>query len=158
MLFFNNKKADMIFSPVNGKCVTLDEVPDKTFSSKMIGDGLAFIYDGNTIYSPCYGEVSMIASTKHAMAIKMKNGAELLLHIGLETVLKKGKGFHILVDLNQRVRQGQKLVVLDRQEFKGLNLITPLLVANTEDYEFDSSISKEVKMGEELFEIKNIGV
>lgn len=158
MTFFNKKKPDMIFSPINGRCVTLDEVPDKTFSSKMIGDGLAFIYDGNTIYSPCYGEVIMIASTKHALAIKMKNGAELLLHIGLETVLKKGKGFRILVDLNQRVRPGQKLVVLDRQEFKGLNLITPLLVANTEDYEFDASISKEVKMGEELFEIKNIGV
>ena len=147
------QKTNHIYSPVDGECVALTDVSDAVFSSRMLGDGVAFIYDGDTIHSPCYGTVTMIAATKHAIGIEMDNGAELLIHIGLETVATKGRGFDILVRVNQKVKPGQKLVAIDRAALRGYDLITPLVVTNTQGFLFDPAVVGAVGVGGDLFSV-----
>lgn len=126
------KKNFNIYSPVLGKSVPLEEVPDKIFSEKMLGDGLAFEFDTNIIFSPCDGEIVMIAPTKHALGIKLSNKIELMIHIGLEAVNLGGAGFEVVVAVGDKVKRGQTLVKLDRQVFEkeGINLITPMVVTS----------------------------
>lgn len=133
MFHFFKKKFD-IYSPVVGKVITLEEVPDKMFSEKLLGDGMAFEFQSNTIYAPCDGKVIMVAPTKHALGIKLPNKSELMIHIGLNTVNFGGKGFTVLVNSGEKIRRGQELVEIDRQFFneQGINLVTPMIVTSGE--------------------------
>lgn len=107
------KKTDDIcklFAPVNGKTIALENVPDKVFASKMMGDGIGFEYEGNTIYAPCDGKITLVANTLHAVGITSENGAEILIHIGLDTVSLNGKGFKKLINQGDKVKKGTPLI------------------------------------------------
>ena len=130
--FLGNKSDMRIYSPVVGKMVKIEEVPDKTFADKLLGDGVAFYTDTDTISSPCSGKVTMIANTKHAIGILSDNGVELLIHIGLETVNLQGEGFEVLVRSNEKVKAGTPLIKVDRKlmESKNINLVIPMVITN----------------------------
>lgn len=147
-LFKKNKKlAGVIMSPVNGKCIDLIEVPDKVFSERMIGDGVAFIPNDDIICSPCIGTVVMIAATSHAIGIKSRE-IEILIHIGLNTVELNGEGLEVLVKKNQRVKLGTPLLRVDRKlmQEKSIDLTTSMIITNSDDFSLEfKNIGQEVE-------------
>lgn len=152
MFNFFKKSTDLeIVAPVDGQCVNLSQVPDKMFSQQMLGNGIAFIYEDEYVSAPCDGIVTMIAKTKHAFGIKSLNGAEILTHIGLNTVSLNGEGFELLIQENQKIKAGDRVLKVNQELFKakGLTLITPVIVTNTDEFEFSNIIQgKAVKKGE----------
>lgn len=120
-----------IKSPLTGKTMPLEEVPDEVFSTKAMGDGIAILPENDIVVSPIDGEVVMIMKeSKHAVAIEHKNGIQIFIHIGLDTVNLNGEGFEILTSLNETVKVGTPLIKFD-QDFlksKGLSTITMVIV------------------------------
>jgi PTS system D-glucosamine-specific IIA component/PTS system glucose-specific IIA component len=119
-------------SPVNGKTISLSEVPDPVFAQKMAGEGLAIMPEDDVIVAPVDGEISLIFNTKHAFAMTLDNGVELLIHIGLETVTLNGEGFDKLVEAGTKVKAGTPIIRVNREfvKSKGLPLITMVLITN----------------------------
>lgn len=135
MVFFNKKIfEENIYSPCIGSCIPLTEVADEVFSEKMMGEGIAFVLEENTVYSPCDGKIMMIAPTKHAFGIKSKSGTEILVHIGLETAELNGEDFNALVNLGDDVKAHAPIinVDLDSVKKKNVDIITPLVITNVD--------------------------
>lgn len=146
MFDFIRKKKDIgLYAPVNGEIVAIEDVPDQVFASKMMGDGLAFEFDDSLVFAPCDGKISMIAQTKHAIGITMKNGIEILIHVGLETVQFQGEGFDVLVKKGQSVKIGEPILQIDRNFFESqeINLITPMIVTNSQNYQIEKKNTKQ---------------
>lgn len=144
--FKKNKKnnATKLVAPVNGKVIDLSEVPDPVFAQKMAGDGVGILANGDTVVAPADGEISLIFKTKHAFAMTLENGIELLVHIGIETVSLNGEGFEQLIEQGTKVKAGTPVIKIDRAfiESKGLSLATPVLITNP-----DNTKSIEAKTG-----------
>ncbi|MBQ8298102.1 MAG: PTS transporter subunit EIIC [Ruminococcus sp.] len=130
-----NKKTVSIASPLNGKAVALEQVPDPVFSEKVLGDGCAVIPADGKIYSPVNGEISSIAETFHAYGFTSEDGLEILVHFGLETVALKGEGFKSHVSVGDKVKVGDLVAEVDIELLKkhNINLITPVLVCDGAD-------------------------
>lgn len=143
------QKDNNIYSPVTGKCVSIEKVPDPVFSSKMMGDGVAFIFEGDTVYAPCDCEIMLIAHTLHAIGLKASNGAEILIHIGLETVNLGGEGFEKLVEIGDRVKKGTPLLKMNRSFMKerNVNLITPMILTNSQNLKYEINQGIDVCSG-----------
>lgn len=126
------QKTNLLYSPVIGKMLSLEEVPDKMFSNKLLGDGVAFELYENNIYAPCNCEVIMIANTKHAIGLKVSKKHEIIIHIGLDTVNYNGKGFELFVKEGEKVKKGQLLIRVNLDFFssKQVNLITPMIITS----------------------------
>lgn len=103
----------MIFSPISGEIIPLSDVQDKTFSDKLIGDGVAIIPSEGKVYAPFDGKITNIFPTKHAIGLKSDEGVELLIHIGLDTVELKGQGFISHVEEGDRVFKNQLIFEMD---------------------------------------------
>lgn len=127
-------KTIQLLSPITGNAVNLSEVPDPVFSEKMMGDGLAIEPSEGVVVSPIDGEIMQVFPTKHAVGIRAKNGAEILIHIGLETVSLKGEGFETHVKQGDMVNAGEKLVTFDTGLIseKAKSTITPVIITNTD--------------------------
>ncbi|MDG4979316.1 beta-glucoside-specific PTS transporter subunit IIABC [Lactococcus lactis] len=125
-----------VFSPISGEVVSINDVPDETFSQKMLGDGVAIIPHNDDIKAPFNGKIISIFPTKHAIGLKSDTGVELLIHVGLDTVELKGEGFKLNVKDGELVVKGQTLMNVDFKllKRKGYNTITPIVVTNTNDY------------------------
>jgi sugar PTS system EIIA component len=125
-----------VHSPLSGKMLSLDEVPDPVFSQKMMGDGIAIDPAEGKVVSPVDGEIVQVFPTKHAVGIKAKNGAELLIHIGLETVSLNGEGFEAHVSEGKKVKAGDPLVTFDMDlvKEKAKSTITPVILTNGDDF------------------------
>lgn len=134
-------KTGTLFAPVNGTCIPLEQVPDPVFAGKVVGDGVAFIYEDDTVCAPCGGVVTLIAETKHAVGLAGDDGAEVMLHIGMDTVNLQGEGFETLVKMGQRVKAGEPLVRLDRDFMKNRNidLTTPMILLNAGNLDYQLS-------------------
>ncbi len=132
----SNKKFCSLVSPVNGKLLPLEQVKDKVFADKILGDGIAIIPDNGTILSPVDGEIISVADTKHAYGIKTDDGIEILIHIGIDSVSLGGKGFDSHVSLGDRVTAGQHICTVDLDIFKQNNLstATPILITSGQVY------------------------
>jgi len=151
-IFKKNKKCE-IFSPIDGKSIQLNEVPDKVFAQKLMGDGVGFILDGPFVCAPCDGELTMLAPTSHAFGIKAVNGAEILVHVGLDTVSLKGEGLKTLVKQGEKLKKGSKVIEVDIEllKEKRIDLTTPMVVTNGGDYKMKSLLVDQlVKKGESL--------
>lgn len=109
---------DYFVSPMNGEMKLISETPDTSFSQKMMGDGVVFYPSEGVLYAPCDGEIKMIFPTKHAIGLESKEGVEILLHVGIDTVLLNGEGFEIKVDTDQQVKKGDILMTFDLQYIK----------------------------------------
>lgn len=134
-LKFGNKKMTL-YAPVKGKLISIEDVADKVFSSKMMGDGAAFVFEGNEVAAPCDGEITLIASTNHAFGITAKNGAEVLVHIGLDTVNLHGKGLQPLLKQGAAVKHGTPVIRIDREFMKenNIDLTTPVVITNSSEF------------------------
>jgi sugar PTS system EIIA component len=119
-------------APLTGTVKSLEEVPDPVFSQKMMGDGIAIDPSEGKVVSPVDGEIMQLFPTKHAVGIKAKNGAELLIHIGLETVSMNGEGFEAHVSEGSKVNKGDTLITfdLDLVKEKAKSTITPIILTN----------------------------
>lgn len=131
----NNETVESNFklvSAVAGKSIPLSEVPDPVFAQKMAGDGIAIDTTGDVIVAPADGELTLVFKTKHAFALTLSNGVELLVHIGIETVGLEGQGFEQLVEQGTKVKAGTPIIKIDREfiKSKNLSLITPILITN----------------------------
>lgn len=123
-------------APVSGTVKALSDVPDKTFAEKVLGDGAAIIPEEGKVYAPADGTVANIMDSKHGIMFVTDSGAEVLIHIGLDTVNLKGKYFKSYVSDGGKVKKGTLLVEFDLEAIKGegYNLITPMVVTNISDY------------------------
>lgn len=130
-------KEISVYAVAEGTVTELEEVEDITFSEKLLGDGAAFLYEGDVLRAPCDGEVILVSATRHAIGIRAENGAELLIHCGLETVNLNGEGLEPLVKAGQKVRKGTPILRIDRDfmKEKQVSLITPVIVTNSSEYE-----------------------
>jgi beta-glucoside PTS system EIICBA component len=143
----------IVLSPIEGKAVSLKQVNDVTFSEEIMGKGAAIIPTVGRAVAPVDGTVSALFETKHAIGLTADNGAEILIHIGLDTVKLGGKHFTAHVKSGDRVKAGDLLVEFDIEGIKkeGYEVITPVLVTNTYDYkDILSLIDRDVKEREEL--------
>ena len=129
-------KDEVIASPVDGTPESLTKVNDQVFSAKLMGDGAAVIPSDGTIYSPVTGTVTIAYETKHAYGIKSDDGAEVLIHIGLDTVNLKGEHFESFVKQGQRVNKGDKLGTVDLDAVKkaGYDTTVMVVITNTANY------------------------
>ncbi|HEL1093143.1 TPA: PTS beta-glucoside transporter subunit IIBCA [Streptococcus equi subsp. zooepidemicus] len=124
-----------IYAPMVGTVLPLSEVPDETFSSKLLGEGLAILPNEEYVYAPFDGEVITLFPTKHAIALKNAKGVDVLIHVGIDTVELKGQGFEQLVKAGDTVKQGQPLLRIDLELIgsKGYSLVTPFVVTNSSE-------------------------
>ena len=132
MLF--RRKEEKFESPMEGNIRKLEKVPDPVFSEKMMGDGFAVELTGGCITAPMSGVVESAFPTGHAFGIRTRDGREILLHIGLDTVQLKGKGFEVRVRQGDKVAQGALLAKVDLEYIKkaGKSLISPVLFTSGE--------------------------
>jgi phosphocarrier protein FPr len=128
------KKSRILLAPVTGLITPLEKVPDPTFAQRMVGDGVAIDPAGERLVSPCDGKVTQLHSAGHALTVTTPEGLEVLMHIGLETVSLKGKGFTPKVSQGQEVRAGDPLIEFDADYIihNAASLLTILVITNTE--------------------------
>ena len=124
----------LIFAPVSGTTVAIDTVPDAVFAQKMLGDGVAIDPVSSELVAPCDGTVVNIHSAHHALTLATEAGIDVLIHIGLETVMLKGKGFDVVVTAGQKVRKGDVLIKFDADYIRrnAKSLLTEIVITNGE--------------------------
>jgi len=108
-----------ILAPISGKVIELTAVNDPVFSQKMMGDGFGIIPSGISVVSPVTGTVTFVAETKHAIGLTTSDGAEILVHMGLDTVELKGVPFSIRVKVNDKVTAGHTIATMNLTNYKG---------------------------------------
>ena len=145
-----------VYAPMEGKAVPLKEVNDGVFSEEMLGKGMAIIPTVGKVAAPFDGKVSMIYTTKHAIALTSTEGVEILIHVGIDTVQLNGKYYDIKVAVGDEVKAGDLLAEFDIKgiESEGYRTITPIIVANTDAYKDVVAVaSGEVKIKDHLFNV-----
>lgn len=125
-----------IAAPMNGNAIPLEEVPDETFAQGVLGLGAAIEPNEGKVVAPADGTVETIFDTKHAIGLSLNNGAEILIHIGINTVELGGEGYKAFVAEGDKVKKGQTLITFDMDfiKSKGYKLVTPVIVTNSDDY------------------------
>lgn len=141
----SNSESVVVYSPLNGVIKELKDVNDETFSSEMMGKGLAIIPSDGKLYAPFDCTINSIFDTKHAIGVVDKNGIEILMHIGLKTVSLGGKYFETKVNVKDKVKKGQLIVEFDLENIKkDFDIIAPILITNSNEF---SDIILEKKSG-----------
>ena len=151
-------KDTVLAACLTGTVVPLAEVKDEAFASGALGDGIAIEPTDGELVAPADGEISSTFETHHAVGMTTADGAELLMHIGIDTVKLGGKHFTYLVNEGDKVRKGQPLIRFDIEAIKaeGYPVTTPLIVCNTDDYAaVAAKASGTVKQGDALLELKH---
>ncbi|MFJ2389001.1 phosphoenolpyruvate--protein phosphotransferase [Pseudomonas koreensis] len=151
----NNNKELTLSAPLSGPVLTLAKVPDAVFASGAMGDGIAIDPLNDTLYSPCAGVIIHVARTGHALTVRADNGAEILLHLGLDTVELNGEGFSMLVKEGTRVSKGQPLLRydLDKVGQQCKSLVSLLILTNSQDFQVRPITLKAVKVGDPFLHI-----
>lgn len=133
----DGKSEEVLYAPLDGQVIALEEVNDPVFASGAMGQGFAVIPSGNAVYAPVDGQVEVAFETGHAFAIKSNQGAELLIHIGIDTVSMAGTGFKSKVTAGQLVKKGDLLGEFESAKIKeaGLEDTTMVILTNASDYQ-----------------------
>lgn len=155
--FMDSPAFRTVFAPLTGRLIPLEEVEDEVFSGKVLGDGVAICPKEGKLYSPCDGTVGMIFDTRHAINLVSKDGLEILLHIGIDTVKLNGKYFKAHVVPQQEVKKGELLISFDEEEIKkaGYSIVTPVIICNSEDYEVVQTVAHgEVTAGDNILNVR----
>ena len=132
----NAKTVESLVSPITGDVVALEQVPDEAFASKAVGDGIAVKPTSNIVVAPAAGAVVKIFNTNHAFCLETNNGAEIVVHMGIDTVALEGKGFKRLVEEGTDVKAGEPILEMDL-DFLNANarsMISPVVCSNSDDY------------------------
>ena len=146
-------KREILKSPLEGELVALADVPDEVFSSGVLGKGIAVNPAVGKVCAPADAEVTTLFPTGHAVGMKTANGAEILIHIGMDTVKMNGGGFKTHVQQGDKVKQGQLLIEFDIDKIKqaGYPVITPVVVTNYADYkDIVPADGKNINQGDNL--------
>ena len=150
---FGKKKEKVeLKAVVDGIIKDLKNVEDEVFSKGFLGEGLAIVPKSNNFYAPVSGELSSVFPTGHAFGIKTDDGAEVLIHIGIDTVQMNGDGFDLKVEQGQKVKAGDLLVIcdIDNIKNKGYKTDTILIITNSDDFPSEQLVTEgtEVKANE----------
>ncbi|MGM9550385.1 MAG: PTS glucose transporter subunit IIA [Faecousia sp.] len=151
-----SKPMDALCAPVAGNAVPVSQVPDPTFAEEILGKGIAVEPTEGKVYAPCDATVDMMFETGHAVSLVADFGAEVLIHVGLETVSLKGKHFTVHAASGDKVKKGDLLIEFDLDAIKaeGFNTITPMLVCNSGDYAtFKTNVGKAVTNADVVIEL-----
>lgn len=151
-------KDTVLSACLNGTVVPLADVKDEAFASGVLGDGIAIEPTDGELVAPADGEISSTFETHHAVGMTTADGAELLMHIGIDTVKLGGKHFTCLVNEGDKVKKGQPLIRFELEAIKaeGYPVTMPLIVCNTDDYAaVTAKASGTVKQGDALLELKH---
>ena len=147
----------VIYAPLHGEVISISEVPDPTFSAEILGKGVGIKPIEGLVKSPVEGTVEIMFETGHAVALKTKDGVEVMIHVGMDTVELKGQGFEKLVKAGDSVQVGDELIRFDKEfiEEKGYKTVTPIVITNSGDYNGIDEVAKgTVRFGEKLFRVK----
>ncbi|EOX6847379.1 PTS beta-glucoside transporter subunit IIABC [Klebsiella quasipneumoniae] len=150
--------ANDILAPMSGSVIALDQVPDSTFASGLLGRGVAIIPAVGKVIAPFPGEVASLFQTKHAIGLQSDSGIELLIHVGIDTVKLDGVPFTAHVKEGDRVQAGDLLIEFDRQAIldAGYDLATPIIISNSDDYrEIDTVAPSAVEAGQPLLSVSH---
>lgn len=146
--------AAVLTAAMSGEVKPVSEASDGVFASKAMGDGVVFLPENGEVYSPVNGKVVMVFPTKHAIGLQADNGAEILIHIGMDTVSLDGKPFELLVEQGQEIKAGQPLIKADLAAIReaGLSTETPMVITNQK--EFDLEKTGLINAGERIIRVK----
>ncbi len=149
------KSSEAIYSVAKGTLIPIEEVPDETFASKVLGDGAAIIPEDGKVYAPADAEVVSIFDTKHAVCLHTDGGADILIHIGIDTVKLEGKYFTSHVDNGDHVKKGDLLVEFDKDavEKAGYNTAIPIIVTETDGSSLEKEAGHPVDISDRIFRI-----
>lgn len=152
-----NEKPGEVYAPVGGNVLPLEEVEDVVFSQKILGDGAAVEPENGEIYSPIKGTVSVVFPTGHVVGITTSEGANIILHVGIDTVELKGKGFDVKVKQGDQVEAGQLLMKVDLPFVKKYHSATVMVILEKTD-EFKTACvgKKQIRAGERLLTLERI--
>lgn len=153
----NNNPDEKVVSPINRQVMTLSEVKDEVFSSGAMGKGMAIEPTDGVLHAPADGQIIMTFPTSHAIGMRTTDGAEILIHIGMDTVNLQGKGFNTLVEKGQNVKVSDELVKFDIPAIKkaGYSVTTPIVVTNSQDYaDIKRTADGQVKVGQEILDLQ----
>ena len=154
---FMKPKTITIVAPCSGTVVPITEVPDPTFSEKILGDGFAIEPTSGTFISPCEGKITTLPNSLHAFAIETKAGISILVHVGLETVSLKGKPFQTVHKVGDHVQEGEEILVANMEALKKekhVETITPILVLEDEKISHITLVHEKpvnIEAGQPLF-------
>ncbi len=150
-----------ILAPLAGWSSPLGDIPDAVFAKAMLGDGAAIDPLGRELRAPCDGEVISLAASRHAVALRSLAGAEILMHVGVDTVGLAGEGFELHVRKGEKVRAGDLLLSFDIDAVarRAPSLMTPVIITNGERFRIvDARLNRAVKPGDLLFELEEVAV
>ncbi|NMB07181.1 MAG: PTS glucose transporter subunit IIA [Tissierellia bacterium] len=149
--FFKKNKPIEILSPMTGKIIPLDEINDKGFSEKNLGDGIAIELTDGKVIAPFDGEITSTYKANHCLVIRSKEGIELLIHIGLDTIKLKGEGFTQHVSLMDKVEKGDVILEADLEflKEKGKSLVSPVIINNMGRIESLEKSEGDVQKGQD---------
>ena len=127
---------DEIVAPCDGTVKPLSEVNDDVFSQEIMGKGIAIEPSTGNLYAPCDGTITVCFPTGHAIGLKSKNGTEILMHVGIDTVNLQGKYFSPQIQVNEEVKKGQLLLTFDLDKIKeeGYDTTTPIIITNSKNF------------------------
>ena len=151
-LFKKTKGEEKIVAALNGKVVKLEDVPDPVFNQRMMGEGIAIEPVQGEVVSPVNGKVVQIPASKHAIGLESEQGAEILIHVGLETVALEGKGFTPHVRVGDKVSVGQSLLSFDLDFIRenASSTVTPMVITNSNTLNKQMTVAEvsDAKAGE----------
>ena len=157
--FFKKKTkeyADVICAPLKGEAIESAAVNDPTFAEEMLGKGMAIKPSEGKVYAPFDGTVAMVFDTKHAVSLVSDKGTEVLIHVGLDTVMLKGEHYTAHVESGESVKKGDLLLEFDMEAIAaaGYDTVTPVVVCNADDYkDVIRTTGKQVEPGDVVMEL-----
>lgn len=151
----DNLDCNVFYSPVDGEIMDIEDCVDPIFAQSIVGAGVLLMPTGSKIYSPCAGEITIVANGKHGITIKNPDGYQVLIHIGIDTVEMDGDGFKAYKNVGDIVEAGDLLLEFDREKIKdsGKNIQTPLVITNPSIKKLDFIRSGKVKVGDVIFKL-----
>nr|WP_314464418.1 beta-glucoside-specific PTS transporter subunit IIABC [uncultured Clostridium sp.] len=149
-------KADVqMVSPMWGEVIAIEDVKDETFAKKILGDGVAVLPSNGELYAPADGTIMLVSDTKHAIAMTLANGAEIIVHIGIDTVRMNGENLYPQVQAGTKVKMGDLLIKFDIEKIKaaGYDITTPIVVTNSDIFECTNKVNGVIQKGSTLMTV-----
>ena len=145
-----------LVSPLAGEAIPLDQVKDEVFATGVLGQGIAVIPNKGELYAPADGTIDTVFDSKHAISMVADNGAEILMHVGMDTVRLNGKGYDPLVKNGDKVKKGQLIMKFDLEAIKaaGYEVATPVVISNSDDFTVKPIAGGSVKPGDRIMDLE----